>query len=71
MVPGLLEFAMFYSQLEHSWTGSLLSVTGCTQYITRKDIMMAEFGKKKKKKPKHTNKKQSHVNVPIIKESTL
>lgn len=50
MVPGLLEFAMFYSQLQHSWAGSLLSVAGCTHYIARKD-MMAEFEKKKKKSP--------------------
>lgn len=52
MVPGLLEFVMFYSQLQHSWAGSLLFVTGCTQYNTRKDIMMAEFEKTNKQREK-------------------
>lgn len=42
---GLLEFVIFYSQLQHPWADSLLFVLGCTRYITRKDIMMVEFEK--------------------------
>lgn len=57
---GLLEFVNFYSQLQHPWADSLLFVIGCTRYITRKDIMMVEF-----------EKNQRHVDVQIIKESTL
>lgn len=54
---------IFHSQLQHPWADILLFVIGCTQYITKKEMIIAEFQKKPKK--------QRHVDVPVRKESTL
>lgn len=46
---GLLEFMIFHSQLQHPWADILLFVIGCTQYITKKEMIIAEFQKKTQK----------------------